>query len=298
MPNIHRVTFPVRSYECDFYGHVNQVNYLRYMQEAAVGASAAVGYDEARYQQLNTIWFIRELEIEYFNPLKMGDGVNITTWVGDFRRVRSRRFYEMTRASDDQSVVKANVDWVYLNRTTGMPMQIDDEMAVAFVPDAVERTETAERRAKFPNAPPMPAGAFTMKRRVEWRDIDAARHVNNANYLAFMEESGVEAAATLGWPFDRMQSRNIGIMARKHHIEYRLQATLGEELLVTTYLAELRRSTVNRIYLIHRASDNALVAQSRSQFMCVNLESGTLMRFPEDFIADFADSIVGGLPQS
>ncbi len=298
MPNIHRVTFPVRSYECDFYGHVNQVNYLRYMQEAAVGASSAVGYDEARYQQLNTIWLIREIEIEYFNPLKLGDSVNIATWVDDFRRVRSRRYYEMTRTTDSQPVVKANVDWVYLNRTTGMPVQISDEMAAAFVPDSTERAQTAERRSKFPEPPPMPAGAFTMKRRVEWRDIDAAQHVNNANYLAFMEESGVEAAAALGWPFERMQKHNIGIMARKHHIEYRLQATLGEELLVTTYLAEPRRSTVNRVYLIHRASDKALIAQSRSQFMCVNLESGTLMRFPENFIADFASSISGGLPKS
>jgi acyl-CoA thioester hydrolase len=137
-----------------------------------------------------------------------------------------------------------------------------------------------------------------MQRQVEWRDIDAAQHVNNANYLAFMEEAGVQAAATRGWPLQRMLDRGIGIMARKHHIEYRLQAELGDNLSVTTYLTEPRRSTVSRIYLIHRTSDNALVAQSRSQFMCVNLNSGTLMRFPEDFIGDFASSFSEGSPLS
>jgi len=296
MPNIHRIALPVRSYECDFYGHVNQVNYLRYMQEAAIGASAAVGYEEARYRQLGTIWFIRELEIEYFSPLKLGDTVHIATWVGDFRRVRSRRFYEMTRTSDNAPVARANVDWIYLDRETETPIQVPEEMAAAFVPDDAERAQTAARRPKFPEAPPIPNGAFTMKRRVEWRDIDSAQHVNNANYLAFMEESSVEATAARNWPFQRIQSRGIGIMARKHQIEYRLQAALGEELKVTTYLAEPRRSTVTRIYLIHRISDNALIAQSRSQFMCVNLERGTLMRFPEDFVSDFADSFAENLP--
>ena len=44
---IHERAFRVRQYECDPYGHVNHANYLRYMQEAAFDASAAVGYDFA-----------------------------------------------------------------------------------------------------------------------------------------------------------------------------------------------------------------------------------------------------------
>jgi len=45
MPLIHERAFRVRHYECDAYGHVNHANYLRYMQEAALDASAAAGYD-------------------------------------------------------------------------------------------------------------------------------------------------------------------------------------------------------------------------------------------------------------
>ena len=54
MPMTHVRTLRVRHYECDPYGHVNQANYLRYMQEAAFGASAAAGYDLARYEAILT----------------------------------------------------------------------------------------------------------------------------------------------------------------------------------------------------------------------------------------------------
>ena len=64
-----RRVFRVRHYECDLYGHVNNANYVRYMQEAAFDASAAVGYDEARYHAMGTMWLVHSTDIEYLNPL-------------------------------------------------------------------------------------------------------------------------------------------------------------------------------------------------------------------------------------
>jgi acyl-CoA thioester hydrolase len=89
MPLTHTRTFRIRYYECDAYGHVNQAQYLRYMQEAAFDASAAAGYDTARYEEMGRTWLIRETEIEYLRPLRYGDSVRVTTWVDDFRRIRS-----------------------------------------------------------------------------------------------------------------------------------------------------------------------------------------------------------------
>src|SRR5439155_20426757 len=97
MPLTHERTFRVRHYECDAYGHVNNTNYLRYMQEAAFDASAAAGYDLARYAALGNHWLVRETEIEYLAPLRYGHSVRVTTWVEDFHRVRSRRAYTVHR---------------------------------------------------------------------------------------------------------------------------------------------------------------------------------------------------------
>ena len=286
MPLIYKRTFRVRGYECDTYGHVNHANYLRYMQESALDASAAVGYDEARYQQLGHIWLIRETNIEYLLPLRFGDSVEVTTWVGDFRRVRSRRYYELRNAASGELVAKASTDWVYVERRTGHPARVPPEMIAAFAPDGA--LDDSAARDPFPEAPAPPPGVFTMRRIAEWRDIDSAQHVNNATYLNYMEESGIQAAKSFGWSMQRMQSEGFAIVAREYRIEYRLQVTLGEDLLVTTFLSELRRASAVRHYLITRVEDGELIAQARGLWVFVNLTTGGITRLPAAFLDDFS----------
>lgn len=285
MPLIHKRTFRVRSYECDAHGHVNNSNYLRYMQETALDASAAVGYDEARYDQMGHIWLIRETTIDYLRPLRFGDSVEVTTWVGDFRRVRSRRFYELRDTASGELVAKASTDWVYIDRQTARPARVPPEMVAAFAPD--EPLSETVPRDPFPPAPPPPSGVFTMRREVEWRDIDPEQHVNNATYLNYMEECGIKAALSFGWSMKRMQVEGFAIIARQLRIEYRQQAALGDELAITTYLSDLRRASAIRHYLITRADDGELIAQSRTQWVFVNIHTGGIMRLPTAFLDDF-----------
>ena len=82
MPAVHTSAFRVRHYECDLNGYLSHANHLRYMEEAAFDASAAVGYDKARYEAMGFLWLARETEIEYLLPIQYGDTVEITTWVG------------------------------------------------------------------------------------------------------------------------------------------------------------------------------------------------------------------------
>lgn len=291
MPAIFKRIFRVRSYETDVYGHVNEVNYLRYMQEAAFEASADVGYDEARYRELGTLWLIRENAIEYFQALKYGDSVEVTTQVSDFRRVRSRRVYELRRVADDALVARGSSDWVYLDRATQRPIPISDEMLAAFAPDGPDGLQASEPRQKFPEPPPPPPGAFRMPRTVEWRDCDSAGHVNNAVYLSFMEESAIQQSASVGWPMTRMADEGFGVVARKHQIEYRLQAKLGDPLVVTTYLSEPRRSTIVRNFIVARP-DGEVVARSRSLYLCFDLIKQAPMRIPAHVLDAFAQVLV------
>lgn len=289
MPLIHERVFRVRHYECDAYGHVNHANYLRYMQEAAMDASAAAGYDIPRYNEIKRQWFIRETDISYLRPLTYGDTIIVKTWVADFRRVRSRRAYELRHAVTGELVAEAHTDWVYLDIETQRPVTIPPEMIAAFVPEGL--SEEGLRRELFPAVPPPPPGVFRMQRQVEWRDLDGAGHVNNAMYMAYFEECGVRVAAAHGWPMARMFEAGFGIVARRYRIEYQQPALFGDELELATWIAEVKRSSAVRYYAMNRASDGALVARAHVTWVWIDLKTGRPIRVPADFMADFASNI-------
>lgn len=291
MPFTYSRTFRVRYYECDAYGHLNNANYLRYMQETAFDASAAAGYDLQAYEALGHFWLIRETDIEYRRPLRYDDSVTVTTWVANFRRARSQRVYEF-QGPDGGLAARAVTDWVYLDAGTGKPATIPEEMKAAFFPEGVP--DDVPPRERFPDAPPPPPGVFTLRRHVEWRDLDPQWHVNNANYLAFCEEAGIRIGEAYGWSFERMREEGFGLVARRTQIEYRLPAVLTDELDVATWVSGMRAASGLRHYLISRASDGAVVARALTHVVSVNPETGRPVRVPRAFVEDFAPNIVAG----
>lgn len=291
MSLIHERTFRVRQYECDAYGHVNHANYLRYLQEAAMDASAAAGYDIHRYNEMQRQWLIRETDIRYLTPLTYGDSVIIKTWVADFHRVRSRRAYELRKADTGEPVAEAMTDWVYLDTTTQRPVTVPPEMIQGFDPDGT--TQQIPRRDPFPEPPPPPAGVFKMRRLVEWRDIDLAQHVNNATYMAYYEDCTVRDSASRGWPIRRMMTEGqFAVVAHHYRIEYKLPAVMDDELEIATWISDVRRSTAIRHFTITRVSDGALLSRAFAQWVWVDIDTGKPIRVPEQFIGDFAANIV------
>ncbi len=165
MPLVHTRNFRVRHYECDAYGHLNNANYLRYMQEAAFDASAAAGYGVLQYEQLGRLWLVRETEIEYLLPLYYNDNVAVTTWVIDFRRYTSRRAYEFHNTADGSLVARGTTNWVFLDSASGRPAVIPTELAIAYIPEG--QPEALPPAERFPKAPPPPPGVFSTRRKVQ-----------------------------------------------------------------------------------------------------------------------------------
>jgi acyl-CoA thioester hydrolase len=290
MPLIHERTFRVRHYECDAYGHVNHANYPRYMQEAALDASAAAGYDLAWYDNAQKLWLTRQTDITYFRPLTYGDTVIVKTWVADFRRIRSRRAYELRLAESGEIVAEATTDWVFLDSDTNRPATIPQEIIAAFFPEGAPAE--APRREPFPPAPPPPPGVFTFHHPVEWRDVDPAGHLNNANYMVYIENCTVQAALSFGWPMARMMEEGFGIIARRYRLEYIEPAVMGDELAVSTWVSDVKRATAVRHNTIHRVSDGKLLARAHVLWVWVHLATGRPMRVPAYFINDFKTNIV------
>lgn len=288
-PLVHTRTFRVRYYECDAYGHLNNTNYLRYMQETAFDASAAAGYGLDRYRQLGQVWLIRENEIEFLIPLRYGDSVEIKTWVADMQRVRSRRAYEFRLVGQNEILARGFTDWVYIDEATFKPTPIPSAVASAYFPDGLPDSRPERRR--FPKLPPAPSGAFKMRRQVAWNDVDPRKHVNNAEYLAYLEDAGIEVSAAFGWPIVRYLEDGFGWFASKLRIQYLQAARLDDELEISTYLSNIKRASVLRNYIIRRTGDNELIAKAQAVWAFTNIETGRPARIPANLLEDFADNI-------
>jgi acyl-CoA thioester hydrolase len=288
MPRVYTVRFPVRHYECDAYGHVNHANYLRYMQEAAFGASAVVGFTPQRYAELGIGWLAYETDIEYIQPLVYGDTATVRTWVQDFRRVRSLRHYEIY--NDEMLCARSWTDWVLIDNTTGRPISIPADVVAAYSDGETPIME--ERTKPLPVLPPPKTGIFTLQRRVEWRDMDPVGHVNNAIYLHYAADCGMQVARHYGWSLDRLREMNYGNVARRHFIEYKSPALLDDTLTIRTWLSDMRRASAVRHYLINRVADNKLLARVRTMGVWINLETKSPARIPKAYKEAIAENLV------
>lgn len=135
-PNRFTWTFTVGRESIDVNGHVNNVEYVRWMQEVAIRHTQHLGAD-VRAAAAGLTWVVRSHNIEYRIPAFEGDEIQLTTWVGSVERVSSTRRYEFRRTRDDALLASGQTNWVCLNRESGRPSAIPERlMSMYFDPDS------------------------------------------------------------------------------------------------------------------------------------------------------------------
>ncbi|MCW5910877.1 MAG: acyl-CoA thioesterase [Cyclobacteriaceae bacterium] len=122
-------TFTVPDADIDTMGHVNNVVYVRYAQEAATAHWMAKASDELRAAVL---WVVLRHEIDYLAPAFAGEMLNARTWVGEISGVKSIRFVEITNTAG-RRVVMAKTTWCMLDAQTLRPKRIEPEMMADFI---------------------------------------------------------------------------------------------------------------------------------------------------------------------
>jgi acyl-CoA thioester hydrolase len=132
------MTLPSYGYEVevaatsiDANGHANNVEYVRWMQEAATAHSDAVGCTKAT-RAAGATWVVRSHHIEYLRPAFAGERIEVRTWVADFRRALSLRKYEFVRPHDGVVLAKGETDWVYVDTASGRPRTVPEEIVALF----------------------------------------------------------------------------------------------------------------------------------------------------------------------
>lgn len=133
MPAIFYFQHIVTGEEIDGQGHVNNLEYVKWMQRAAVEHSTAQGWSPERYRPIGAGWVVRSHHIEYLQPAFAGDAIVVQTSVADFKKIQSLRKYKIFRPDDNTVLTVAETNWVFVGAERRGPRRIPQELRDSFI---------------------------------------------------------------------------------------------------------------------------------------------------------------------
>ena len=116
-------------------------------------------------------------------------------------------------------------------------------------------------------------------------DIDGQNHVNNTVYLRWIQD-----VATAHWKsLASAEAQDaIGWVVLRHEVDYRSPASLGDEILLRTWVGQASRLKFERFTEIHRKIDNRLLAQGRTLWVPIDVRTGKPTRVGAELRAQFS----------
>ncbi len=142
MPKIYQHSIVVPEQAIDQNGHVNNVEYVRWMQQAAEFHSHREGCTQTT-SNLDATWVCSRHEIKYFQPALLHEEIAVLTWVSNMRRASSLRKYKFLRLRDRSILATGETNWIFLDRQTGRPRAIPESVSGLFtlLPQSEESQE-------------------------------------------------------------------------------------------------------------------------------------------------------------
>ncbi len=123
------ISIDVQPEDIDMLGHVSNIVYVRWIQEAAIAHWSTLA---PRDDQEKLVWVVRRHEIDYKKAAMEGDTVLVQTWIGTASRIAFDRHTEILRASDHRLLAQARTVWCPLDRETGKPTDVSPEIRSLF----------------------------------------------------------------------------------------------------------------------------------------------------------------------
>ena len=125
----HEITVEVGPGDIDDLGHVNNIVYLRWMQDAATAHWRAGAPSDA----VDAVaWVVRRHEIDYRHPAMPGDRIVVRTWIGAAEGLTFERLTAILRASDRRVLAEGRTLWIPVDARSGRPTRVSEEVRRRF----------------------------------------------------------------------------------------------------------------------------------------------------------------------
>jgi acyl-CoA thioester hydrolase len=185
----HAYRCPLRWADMDMLGHVNNVTYVDYLQEARVDMFAKAAPFRGGEELAEGVVVVRH-EVEFVAPLVYRrEPVTVESWV---TRVRGGSFSLDYEVFDEDDTGRTT----YLRATSVLAPYVFSEERPRRITgserEVLERfLEPATGRRDLPRTT-APAGSHRMELKVRFSDVDVYGHVNNVKYFEYFQEARIQ----------------------------------------------------------------------------------------------------------
>ncbi len=225
----------------DMLGHVNNVTYVDYLQEARVDMLVTHAPDSRAEDLAEGVVVVRH-EVVYLVPLTFRHRpVLIESWVSEIRAATFTMAYEVYDETPEGRVV-------YLRAKSVLTPYV-------FAEERPRRITAAEKETltRFLDKPPMPGSARvgpslvnaegTFQLQVRFSDVDVYGHVNNVKYFEYFQEARIDYMRKV-WKRMPKDSASLPVVVAQVDVDYRAPIMFrAEPYAVDTWVAQVGRSS-------------------------------------------------------
>jgi acyl-CoA thioester hydrolase len=116
-------------------------------------------------------------------------------------------------------------------------------------------------------------------------DIDEQNHVNNTVFLRWVQDVATAHWRAVASP---KAQETIGWVVLRHEINYTGPATLGDEVVLRTWVGKATRLTFERFTEIRRNRDGRLLSEARTLWCPIDAQSGRPVRVSTEVRSQFS----------
>ncbi len=187
----HRYDCPLRWADLDLLGHVNNVKYVDYLQEARSALLQECLRTAGVERPAGDAYVVARHELTFVAPLLLRrDTVAIESWVSEIRSASFTLDHEIFDEAPDGTrtvYLRARTVLAPYVLETGSPRRLEEIERAALAPYA----ELGEVRSRpvLVDVPRERAARYPIQ--VRFSDLDVYRHVNNVKYVEYFQESRI-----------------------------------------------------------------------------------------------------------
>lgn len=257
-------------------GQINPANYLRYLVETAYDWGDALGLGADKEDSFGLYWLIRETQFNILGKMGHNEQFDLKIWMVNWQRVRGKRCFEIKMTDTGRVIVQGTQQIVCMDiesqKPTTPPLNIIENFRIT--------NPVIFPSQNFPKIL-LDHVTFSMQRQVEWQDLDAQEHVNNAVYLNFAEEAAAREFSTYGLSPLQLSKNNLAISTERVHIQYQSPAVWGETINISVQHQSVHHRGGTSYFKMIR-SDGSDVAECILDWVVVDRTNGQEVGLPPE----------------